>query len=199
MTHQTNSAATKDAPRISSLFLGFALLSMASFSSFAAKTPKMSELLDNNGFQTLLFALESTGLTSVIDKNKVTLFGPTDDVFDATAEFLGCASAVDLAEKLLAIDVDGTDALTYVLTYHVYLGKLKDPRSILTAGTLETANGMSIIAGTGMYGQNVKGIVNDVPSNITTAAFKAKRGSTLYGIDSILLPIDPTGICDEEL
>ena len=197
MTHQTNSVATKAASRISSLFLGFALLSLASFSSFAANTPKMSELLDNNGFQTLLFALQATELTSVIDNNKVTLFGPTDDVFDATADFLGCANAIDLAEKLLAIDVDGTDALTYVLTYHVYLGKLKDPRSILTAGTLETANGMSIIAGTGMFGQNVKGIVNDVPSNITTSAFKAKRGSTLYGIDSILLPIDPTGICDE--
>ena len=197
MTHQTNSVVTKAAPRISSLLLVFAFLSMASFSSLAAKTPKMSELLDNNGFQTLLFALQATELTSVIDNNKVTLFGPTDDVFDATAEILGCANAKDLAEKLLAIDVDGTDALTYVLTYHVYLGKLKDPRSILTAGTLETANGMSIIAGTGMFGQNVKGTVNNLPSNITTAAFKAKRGSTLYGIDSILLPIDPTGICDE--
>ena len=198
MSHQTNPLATKAATRISSLFLGFTLLSMASFSSFAASTPKMSELLDNNGFQTLLFALQATELTSVVDNNKVTLFGPTDDVFDATAELLGCASAVDLAEKLLAIDVDGTDALTYVLTYHVYLGKLKDPRSILTAGTLKTANGMSIVAGTGMYGQNVKGDVNAEPSNITTAAFKAKRGSTLYGIDSILLPIDPTGVCAED-
>ena len=197
MKHQINPMATKAAPRISSLFLGFALLSMASFSSVAAKTPSMSELLDNNGFQTLLFALQVTELTSALDNNKVTVFGPTDDVFDATAELLGCESAVDLAEKLLAIDVDGTDALTYVLTYHVYLGKLKDPRSILTAGTLETANGMDIIAGTGMYGQNVKGLVNAEPSNITTAAFKAKRGSTLYGIDSILLPIDPTGVCGE--
>ncbi|MDH3986918.1 MAG: fasciclin domain-containing protein [Gammaproteobacteria bacterium] len=198
MSHQTKPLATKAATRISSLFLGFALLSMASFSSFAAKTPRMSELLDNNGFQTLLFALQATDLTSVIDNNKVTLFGPTDDVFDATAELLGCASAVDLAEKLLAIDVDGTDALTHVLTYHVYLGKLKDPRSILTAGKLDMANGKSIVAGTGMYGQNVKGDVNAEPSNITTAAFKAKRGSTLYGIDSILLPIDPTGVCAED-
>ena len=85
MTHQTTSLADKAATRITSLFVGFALLSMASFSSFAGKTPKMSELLDNNGFQTLLFALEASGLTSVLDSNKVTLFGPTDDVFDETA------------------------------------------------------------------------------------------------------------------
>ena len=106
MKHQINPMATKAAPRISSLFLGFALLSMTSFSSVAADTPKMSELLDNNGFQTLLFALQVTELTSALDNNKVTVFGPTDDVFDATAELLGCESAVDLAEKLLAIDVD---------------------------------------------------------------------------------------------
>jgi uncharacterized surface protein with fasciclin (FAS1) repeats len=198
MTHQNDSLAIKTATRINSLFLGFALLSMASFSSVAAKTPKMSELLDNNGFQTLLFALEVTELTSVLDNNKVTVFAPTDDVFDATAELLGCTSAVDLAEKLLAIDVDGTDALTLVLTYHVYLGKLKDPSSILTAGTLETANGMSIIASTGMFGQNIKGIENTDPSYITTAGFKAKKGSTLYGIDSILLPINPAGVCGND-
>ena len=195
MTHQTISLADKATTRITSLFLGFALLSMASFSSFAGKTHKMSELLDNNGFQTLLFALEASGLTSVLDNNKVTLFGPTDDVFDETAAALGCANAVELATNLQGIDVNGTDGLTYVLTYHVYLGKLKDPMSLFTAGTLETANGQSIIAGTGKYGQNVKGDVNTEPSNITTAALKAKKGSTLYAIDAILLPVDPTGIC----
>ena len=196
MTHQYTSLVNKSAARIGSLLLGFAFLSMASFSSVAAKTQKMSELLDNNGFQTLLFALNATNLTSVIDGSKLTLFGPTDDVFEATAKALGCADVLDLAESLLAIDVNGTDALTLVLTYHVYPGKLKDPRSILTAGELETANGQSIVAGTGMNGQNVLGDFNATPSNITTDAFKAKKGSFLYGIDQILLPISPAGVCD---
>lgn len=195
MTRTHTSLAKSATARIGSLFVGFALLSMASFSSVAAKTPRMSDLLDNNGFKTLLFALETANLVSVIDDNKLTLFGPTDDVFQATADALGCSSVVELATNLLGIDVNGTDGLTYVLTYHVYFGKLKDPRSILTAGELETANGQTIEAGTGAMGQNVAGDFNAEPSNITTAAFKAKKGSFLYGIDQILLPVDPTGIC----
>ena len=179
--------------RISVLMLSSLLLAAASTSTLAAG--KVSEILDNNGFQTLLFALDTTGLTSVIDENRVTLFAPTDDVFDETAQALGCTDTLDLATRLLNIDVNGTDALTAVLTYHVYLGKLRDTESILSAGTLPTANGESITAGVGKGGLYVKGVENASPSFITTDGIKARKSSYVYAIDSILLPIDPTGVC----
>ncbi len=175
------------------VFLVAGLLAMASLPSLASE--KVSKILDNNGFQTLLFALDTTGLTSVVDENRVTLFAPTDDVFEETATALGCTDALDLATQLLNIDVNGTDALTAVLTYHVYLGKLKDTESILDAGILQTANGESITTGVGKGGLYVMGLVNAEPSYITTDGIKARKSSYVYAIDSILLPIDPAGVC----
>src|SRR5210317_357025 len=92
------------------------------------KKNKVSTILDNNGFQTLLFALNATGLTSVLDSNRVTVFGPTDDVFDATAAALGCQDAVELATNLLNTPVDDSNALAVVLSYHAYLGNLYDDK-----------------------------------------------------------------------
>jgi uncharacterized surface protein with fasciclin (FAS1) repeats len=181
------------ATRMGTLCLGFVLLAAASLPSMAA--PRVTEILDNNGFQTLLFALETTGLSAVVDENRVTLFAPTDDVFDETAVALGCSDAVDLATRLLNIDVNGTDALSYILTYHVYLGKLKNTYSILSADTLQTANGEFITTGVGKGGVFVEGIENAEPSNITTDSMKAKKSSYVYAIDSILLPISPAGVC----
>jgi len=193
MTIKAISFPGNNIARSVSVFLVTGLLAMASLSSLASG--KVSQILDNNGFQTLLFALDTTGLTSVVDENKVTLFAPTDDVFEETALALGCTDAVDLATRLLNIDVNGTDALTTVLTYHVYLGKLKDTENILDAGMLQTANGESIATGVGKGGLYVMGIENAQPSYITTDGFKARKSSYVYAIDSILLPINPTGVC----
>jgi uncharacterized surface protein with fasciclin (FAS1) repeats len=193
MTIKAISFPGKNIARSVSVFLVTGLLAMASLSSLASG--KVSQILDNNGFQTLLFALDTTGLTSVVDENKVTLFAPTDDVFEETAIALGCTDALDLATRLLNIDVNGTDALTTVLTYHVYLGKLKDTESILDAGMLQTANGESITTGVGKGGLYVMGVENAEPSYITTDGIKARKSSYVYAIDSILLPIDPTGVC----
>ena len=100
MTTHSITPAIMRAVRFSSFCFGFVLLAAASLPSLAAP-PKVTEILDNNGFQTLLFALETTGLTSVVDENRVTLFAPTDDVFAETADALGCSDAVDLATRLL--------------------------------------------------------------------------------------------------
>ena len=194
MTTHSIPRADMRVTRFSALCLGFVLLAAASLPSMAA--PRVTEILDNNGFQTLLFALETTGLTSVVDENRVTLFAPSDDVFADTADALGCSDAVDLATRLLNIDVNGTDALTHVLTYHVYLGKLKDAYSILSADTLQTANGEFIATGVGKGGLFVEGMANAGPSSITTDGIKARKSSYVYAIDSILLPIDPAGVCD---
>jgi uncharacterized surface protein with fasciclin (FAS1) repeats len=160
-----------------------------------AKSPKVSDILNNNGFSTLLFALDTAGLTSVLDENQVVVFAPTDDVFEATAVLLGCSSVLELATNLLNTPVGDSNALAVVLSYHAYLGRLKNDYALLNAGELLMANGDTVTTGVNQNGQSVKGIVNQTASTITTGAFKAKRGSSVYAIDQILLPIDPTGIC----
>jgi len=193
MTFKTILFPGKSIARSVSAFLLTGLLATASLPSLAKEN--VSDVLNNNGFQTLLFALDTTGLTSVVDENKVTLFAPTDDVFEETAVALGCTDALDMATRLLNIDVNGTDALTTVLTYHVYLGRLKDTRAILGADILQTANGESITTGVGKGGLYVMGVENAEPSYITTDGIKVRKSSYVYAIDSILLPIDPTGVC----
>jgi uncharacterized surface protein with fasciclin (FAS1) repeats len=165
------------------------------FTVTAEAKNNVSDLLDNNGFQTLLFALDTTELTSVLDENKVTVFAPTDDVFEATAEALGCADVMDLATSLLNTPVGDTNALAYVLTYHAYLGRLGNTGRILTAGDIQMVSGDTATTGVGSNGMYIKGTVNESPSSITADFNVKKNDSRVYAIDQILLPIDPTGIC----
>lgn len=160
-----------------------------------AKNYTVSEILDNNGFQILLFALDATELTSEVDRGRLVLFAPTDDVFEATAEALGCTDVMELAGNLLNTPVGDTNALAYVLAYHVYPGRIKTAVDLLNAGDLEMASGDNVTTGVGANGQYVMGIVNETPSNLTTEGLRARKGAYIYGIDQILLPIDPTGIC----
>jgi uncharacterized surface protein with fasciclin (FAS1) repeats len=158
---------------------------------------KVSDVLANNGFGTLLFALDATELTAVLDENRVTLFAPTDDVFDATAVLLGCGDALTLATALLNIPVgDNSNALAAVLSYHAYLGRLKGYNDILFAGEIQMVSGDTVTTGVDQNGTYVKGTINETASSITARFNSNKKGSKVYAIDQILLPIDPTGICD---
>jgi len=159
------------------------------------KKNKVSNVLDNNGFQTLLFALDTAGLTNVLDSNRVTVFGPTDDVFEATADALGCQDAVELATNLLNTPVGDSNALAFVLSYHAYLGNLYDDKKVLNAEEIVMVNAGTVTTGVNMNGLYVKGDVNSTASTITAGPFNAGWKSTVYAIDQILLPIDPTGIC----
>ena len=60
---------------------------------------------------------------------------------------------------------------------------------------LQTANGESVTTGVGKGGLYVMGIENAAPSYITIDGIKARKSSYVYAIDSILLPIDPAGVC----
>ena len=95
------------------------------------KLPRLSDALQAEGFETLKFALDTTGLTQVLDSNRVTLFAPTNDVFEATAEALGCDDALDLATRLLNIPVGDSNELAVVLTHHAALGVIKPVTSCL--------------------------------------------------------------------
>ena len=96
----------------------------------------------------------------MLDQNRVTLFAPTDDVFDATAEALGCSDALDLATRLINLQVGDTDALTAILTYHVTLFKIRSDSRLLRYRQLHTVNGAEIEAGVNQQGLFVKGDAN---------------------------------------
>ena len=195
---KTKAISTSDKSyfRLNSLMFAFILLAFASMTSMAASS--VSSILDNNGFKTLKTAIDLLGVTSDVDETTLTLFAPTDDVFDETARALGCKDAIDLATRLAGIDVNGTDALTYVVAYHAYAGSLATTESILSAGTLTTLIGDPITTGVGKEGLYVKGMINLSPSNITTDGIMSDNSSYVYAIDQILLPIDPLGVCAEE-
>ena len=200
MTRQYNQ--TKRNNVVGATIIGFVMMLIMAVPPAAvssdknSRIPKISEILHNNGFQTLLFALDATSLTAVLDENKVVLFAPTDDVFQATADALGCQDVEELATRLLNTPVGDTNALAYVLTYHASLGRYKNDYDVLSAGELQMVSGDTVTAGVNANGLYVKGIVNETASAVTTELFRAKRTSAVYGIDQILLPIDPTGICD---
>lgn len=151
---------------------------------------QLSGLLESQGFGTLKFALDTTDLSAVLDENRVTLFAPTDNVFTATAEALGCSDALDLATRLLDVQVGDTNALSAILTYHASLGLVRDDRRLLQKGTLHTVQGGDITSGVNMKGLFVQGDANSAPSQITAGPIRGFR-YVAYPIDSILLPIAP--------
>jgi uncharacterized surface protein with fasciclin (FAS1) repeats len=159
------------------------------------KSSEVSDALEAEGFQTLRLALDLTGLLPVLDSNRVTLFAPTNDVFDATAEALGCTDALDLATRLINIPTgDGSNALADVLSYHAVLRVIRTNKKLLKSSPLHAASGGTLTTGVNSEGLFVKGEANATPSRITVDGIRGHRW-VIYPIDSILLPIDPTGIC----
>ena len=144
----------------------------------------LSDLLQSNGLTTLKAALDLVGLTSTLDQNRVTLFAPTNDVFDALADTVGCSSAIEMA-----IALNDLDLLEPILTYHAALGKYYKSR-LLRTGTLQMVSG-EVSTGVNMNGLYVQGDENASPSKITDDGLVGWR-YIVYTIDQILLPVDPT-------
>lgn len=160
------------------------------------RAPSLSDALELNGFATLKFALDTTELTPVLDSNRVTLFAPTDDVFEATAEALGCDNALDLATRLLEIPVGDGNALSAVLTYHAALGVTRTKYKLLNNSPRQTVNGESVTTGVNAAGLYVRGLANSEDSSITVEGIRGFRWA-IYPIDSILLPFaPPADLCD---
>ncbi len=156
------------------------------------RAPALSDALEANGFGTLKFALDTTELTQVLDSNRVTLFAPTDDVFDNTAEALGCTDAMDLATRLLNTPVDGSNALTAILTYHAALGVIRTNYGLLDASPIQTVNTEEVTTGVNSDGLYVRGVANSADSSITATGIRGFRW-TIFPIDQILLPFAPPG------
>ncbi len=147
---------------------------------------KLSNVLDSNGLTTLKTALDLVGLTPVLDQNRVTIFAPTNDVFDELASALGCANAVDMA---LALNSAGV--LETILTNHAAFGLYGNSR-LLRAGTLHMVSG-DVTTGVNKNGLFVQGAFNATPSAITVEGIGGWR-YIVYPIDQILLPVDPAGL-----
>lgn len=186
----------KDFPGVVAL-LAFWMLAGALFLSTSAeagyryyKSPALSDALQANGFETLLFALDTTGLTSTLESNRVTVCAPTNDVFEATAKALGCTDALDLATRLLNIPVGDSNALAVVLTHHARLGVISSKYKLLKSSPIDTVSGDEVTTGVNSEGLYVQGAANDVPSTITVDGIRGYRW-VIYPIDSILLPFAP--------
>ncbi len=172
------------------LILTAAFISTSANARGYYRAPSLSDALEVNGFATLKFALDVTDLTPILDSNRVTLFAPTDDVFEATAKLLGCDDALDLATRLINIPVDGSNALTAVLTYHAALGVTKSNYKLLDKSPIQTVNGEEVTTGVNAEGLYVRGVANDADSSITVASIRGFRW-VIYPINAILLPFAP--------
>ena len=172
------------------LIIAVILGSLALPASADWKRTSLSDVLDSNGFSTLKLALEITGLLPVLESNRVTVFAPTDDVFEATAQALGCTDALDLATRLIDIPVGDSDALSTILTYHATLRTVRSNSKLLRLKSLHMVNGDSVTTGVNAGGLYVKGEANATASNIVTTSIQGSR-FVVSPIDQILLPFAP--------
>jgi len=129
--------------------------------------------LGADGFNTLVAALQATGLDSVLadETATFTVFAPTDEAFEALGE--------DTINALLA----DTDTLTNILTYHVIGGTIVDSTTALSlAGTNVTAvNGDEIRIST----DGDRLLVN--MAEVIVTDIQASNG-IIHVIDSVLIP-----------
>lgn len=135
----------------------------------ALGTPNIVDTAEEAGdFETLLGALESTGLkTTVQFLEPYTVFAPTDDAFAALPE--------GTLESLSA------EQLTEILTYHV-LGAEVFAGDLAPEQSPETLSGESIF----VAAENGSVTING-NSNVVQADVEAENG-VIHAVDAVLLP-----------
>lgn len=192
-------------PKISGLMILLAILLAGLQSAIAGDyryghkksyyySPTIADLVEKtNGFDFLEAALGLAGLTGALDGHKsFTLFAPTNDAFQALAD---ACPAVNGDVVALAVALNDAGLLDDVLLYHV----AKYPRSLetlLKRGSVKTLSeiGADLKTGVDNGGTFVMGEINSGPSNIVVEGLKVRNG-IVYPINSVLLNVDPTGLC----
>lgn len=143
-----------------------------------ARTTVFDVASSNADFETLVAALEATGLDETLDNpnSTFTVFAPTDAAFALLGE--------DTTNALL----QDTEALSKILLYHVIAGsELKSNAALAAAGTtVATANGAPL--GLSLSGNNL--LVN--LSTVTMVDIEADNG-VIHVIDAVLLPPQEKG------
>lgn len=127
----------------------------------------------DDNFDTLVAALEATGLDETLDDpdRTFTVFAPTDAAFAL------------LGEETINSLLQDPDTLSSILLYHVIAGsEIKSPAAIEAAGTtVETANGASV--GLSLSGSNL--LVNT--ATVTMVDIEAGNG-VVHVINVVLTP-----------
>jgi transforming growth factor-beta-induced protein len=167
-----------------SMFVGTILLVAAlAFSAFTPLTAQaastveyeaniMDILRENAGYSTLVAAIEAAGLEDALSgSTDLTLFGPTNEAFDAALGALGLT-----ADQLLA----DTETLTSILLYHVAAGKLfaEDVVSMDRVKMLDGNYADVMLMDGGAYVENAQ---------ITRTDINVSNG-VIHVIDAVILP-----------
>jgi transforming growth factor-beta-induced protein len=167
-----------------SMFIGTVLLVAAL--AFSAVTPLAAQaspeveyeanimdiLRENAGYSTLVAAIEAAGLEDALSgSTDLTLFGPTNEAFDAALGALGLT-----AEQLLA----DTETLTSILLYHVAAGELfaTDVVSMDRVKMLDGNYADVMLMNGGAYIENAQ---------ITRTDINVSNG-VIHVIDAVILP-----------
>jgi uncharacterized surface protein with fasciclin (FAS1) repeats len=161
---------------IAILMMGLALVAVAcdDDDDDAAEAPEVGtivEVAEENGFTTLVAAVDAAGLTETLSgEGPFTVFAPTDEAFDALPE--------GTLDSLLADQA----ALTDVLTYHVVGDDLK-AADVVELDSVETVQGSSISISVDDEGT----VTLDDTATVTATDVEASNG-TIHVIDAVLTP-----------
>jgi transforming growth factor-beta-induced protein len=135
-----------------------------------AEMPDIVDVAEGAGqFETLLYALELTGLDDVLrGDGPFTVFAPTDEAFGA------------LPDWLLSYLIRNPDYLKQILLYHVVAGDL-DSGEVLEQGRLKTVQGGTVRA------RAYEGEVYINRARVLAADVEAENG-TIHVINRVLIP-----------
>ena len=129
------------------------------------------EVAADNGFTTLLAAVDAAGLKSTLESDgPFTVFAPTDDAF--------AALPAGTVEALL--QPENIDALTDILTYHVVSGRVNSSQVV----NLESA---TTLQGQSVNIEVIEGSVFINGARVSVVDVEADNG-IIHVIDSVLLP-----------
>ena len=151
------------------------LVATSVFLAGCAEEPAQEEMnivetaVDAESFETLVLALQSTGLDETLSgEGPFTVFAPTDEAFEALPE----GTLEDLLED--------EEALTEVLTYHVVAGEYMSS-DITDMTSAETVQGEEIA----IEVSDGSVMVND--ANVIQADIETSNG-VIHVIDKVIMP-----------
>jgi len=138
-------------------------------SAFSQERTIVTTALDAGSFNTLVAALQATGLDAALaGDGPFTVFAPTDEAFAKLPE--------GTVESLL----EDIDALTAILTYHVVAGKMM-AADVVGETQMETLNGKALQINVTSAGVEVGG------ARVIQTDTDAGNG-IIHVIDSVMLP-----------
>jgi uncharacterized surface protein with fasciclin (FAS1) repeats len=154
-------------------FIALIFVSMLSIGMSAAEDEEMMTIVETaaeENFSTLVAAVDAAGLTETLNgEGPFTVFAPTDEAFD------NLFASVE-------IDMNDTETLTEVLTYHVASGEYMEA-DVVNMTEIETLEGGELSVEVTDAGVMVGG------ANVTATDIVCSNG-VIHVIDAVLMPLD---------